>query len=317
MESVHDLANGRWHSILPALGVEAKHLRNKHGPCPICGGTDRYRFDDKDGRGTWFCNRCGAGNGVDLVMRLKGCSFLDAVDLIRSLAGVAAKEAPKRKRTEEEIRKTKNDAWRFAVPVQRDDPVGCWLAYRAGVWAFPSCLRTHMRAMYWDGGKRSFHPAMMAMVTGPHDLPVNIHRTFLTLDGRKANVPSPRMAMEGPIPSGSAIRLAKHDAVLGVAEGIETAFAAMALFGVPVWSTMNSGLLKTWEPPAGVTDVIVFGDHDLKFGGQAAAMALAHRLACDGANPRTVRLEIPPRPGDDWNDVWMRQHAGASREGTP
>ena len=49
----------RWLAILPALGVPSHFLRNKHGPCPVCGGKDRFRFDDKDGKGTFFCNGCG------------------------------------------------------------------------------------------------------------------------------------------------------------------------------------------------------------------------------------------------------------------
>lgn len=28
----------------------------RHGPCPICGGKDRFRVDNKDDDGTWYCN---------------------------------------------------------------------------------------------------------------------------------------------------------------------------------------------------------------------------------------------------------------------
>ncbi len=52
-------ARGHWAKILPALGVNI--LKNRHQPCPVCGGKDRFRFDDQEGRGTWFCNQCGAG----------------------------------------------------------------------------------------------------------------------------------------------------------------------------------------------------------------------------------------------------------------
>ena len=54
----------------PSLGVPAKALTNRHGPCPVCGGKDRFRFDDKGGRGTWICSTCGAGDGIELVKRL-------------------------------------------------------------------------------------------------------------------------------------------------------------------------------------------------------------------------------------------------------
>ncbi|EKR8964141.1 DNA primase, partial [Salmonella enterica] len=43
-------ACGHWPNILPALGV--KVIKNRHQACPVCGGSDRFRFDDKEGRGT-------------------------------------------------------------------------------------------------------------------------------------------------------------------------------------------------------------------------------------------------------------------------
>ena len=69
-EPLKDRALGRWRGILPALGVPAKALSNRHGPCPMCGGKDRFRFDDKGGRGTWICSKCGAGDGIELVKRI-------------------------------------------------------------------------------------------------------------------------------------------------------------------------------------------------------------------------------------------------------
>ena len=53
---IKELAIGMWPQILPALGVGRGFLENKHGPCPLCGGKDRYRFDDKNGRGTFGDN---------------------------------------------------------------------------------------------------------------------------------------------------------------------------------------------------------------------------------------------------------------------
>ncbi|ENI6011903.1 DNA primase, partial [Salmonella enterica] len=42
-------ACGHWPRILPALGV--KVIKNRHQSCPVCGGSDRFRFDDKEGCG--------------------------------------------------------------------------------------------------------------------------------------------------------------------------------------------------------------------------------------------------------------------------
>jgi phage/plasmid primase-like uncharacterized protein len=69
-----------WSSVLQKLGVEANLLlnKNKTGPCPICVGKTRFRFDDLDGRGTWICSHCGAGDGFGLLMRLHGWDFPEA-----------------------------------------------------------------------------------------------------------------------------------------------------------------------------------------------------------------------------------------------
>lgn len=50
-------ARNQWETIFPALGITMP-ARGKKGACPVCGGKDRLHFDDKEGRGTWFCRQC-------------------------------------------------------------------------------------------------------------------------------------------------------------------------------------------------------------------------------------------------------------------
>lgn len=57
------LANGRWHRILENLGVNPALLKNSHSACPGCGGVDRFRFDDQEGRGTFICSQ-GTGEPI-------------------------------------------------------------------------------------------------------------------------------------------------------------------------------------------------------------------------------------------------------------
>ena len=97
MTKVIDLANGHWPSILGALaGLSADQLTDKHQPCPLCGGKDRYRFDDQDGSGSWFCNKCGGpqqsgggGTGMDLLMRRTGWQFKEAAQRVEQHLGIA------------------------------------------------------------------------------------------------------------------------------------------------------------------------------------------------------------------------------------
>jgi putative DNA primase/helicase len=86
-------------------GLSPEQLTDTHQPCPNCGGEDRYRWDQDDGPGGWFCNQCGGkdrmgggGNGMDLLMRVKGWEFKDACRRVEEHLGIAStRPAPKAK----------------------------------------------------------------------------------------------------------------------------------------------------------------------------------------------------------------------------
>jgi putative DNA primase/helicase len=296
-----DRAQGRWAGILSAIGIESNHLRPKHGPCPMCGGKDRFRFDDKEGRGTWICSHCGAGDGVDLVMRKSGCDFKEAARRIESVIGEAPQVAQRPAMSDGKQREERNKLWLGSKPVAKGDQVDRYLEARGvSLDLYPVCLRTGLRVMC-TGEPMSFHPAMIALVHGADGRPATLHRTYLDEYGDKARVESPRRVMPGAHPKGSAVRLAPADLpILGIAEGIETALAASRLFGIPCWAALNAAMLDAWSPPEGVNEVFVFGDNDASFTGQNAAFSLAWRLTAQGIR---ARVEIPQLVGTDWNDA--------------
>jgi len=102
MTKITDLARGKWPDILASLaGISSAQLTDKHQPCPLCGGKNRYRFDDIDGTGSWFCNQCGGkdqsgggGSGMDLLIRKTGWDFTEAADRIRQYLGVMPSSVP-------------------------------------------------------------------------------------------------------------------------------------------------------------------------------------------------------------------------------
>ena len=57
------------------------------GPCPFCGGTDRFHIVPSAGK--WYCRQCTprGGDAIDYVQRREQVAFQAAVDL---LAGVTA-----------------------------------------------------------------------------------------------------------------------------------------------------------------------------------------------------------------------------------
>lgn len=301
---ISDRARGRWRDILVGLGVPAQFLNGKHQPCPVCGGKDRARFDDKAGKGTYFCNNCGSGDGVKLLQTMHGWDFKRTVQEIEKVIGGASFVEPSREQTDDRAKQALRKAWVESRPVEAGDPVTRYLARRGIRWTPEiSNLRYHEGLTYrHDNGKYTRHPAMLAVVMDAAGVPVIIHRTYLTLDGRKADVPTPRKVMTGQIPMGSAIRLFPPEEELGVAEGIENALAANRMSWIPVWSVLNATLLTSWEPPAGVKRVHIFGDNDGNFTGQVSAYTLARRLAVKGVE---VQVRLPNRTGTDWNDVLL------------
>lgn len=56
-KEIRAAAQYRWPEIHAAIGIDPKFLRDKHQPCPACNdGHDRFRYDDKDGNGTFFAH---------------------------------------------------------------------------------------------------------------------------------------------------------------------------------------------------------------------------------------------------------------------
>lgn len=306
--SVRDVAAGRWSGILHALGVPEAALTGRHGPCPSCGGRDRFRFDDKDGRGTWYCSHCGAGDGVSLVMAFLGVDFKAAAVEVERVAGVVQSGSIASQPDEAAKVAKLRRVWDEARPLQPGDEAMHYLAGRGlAIKSVPACLRLHPSLAYFDGrneiGKFS---ALLARVVAPDGSGATLHRTYLH-GGRKAPVPSPKKLMPGKPIAGAAIRLAPAGEWLGVAEGIETALAASQLFNAPVWSCVSAACIESFEPPAGVQTLTVFSDNDANFTGQAAAFALAKRLSGRGI---VCEVAIPPGVGD-WLDVLNQREVAA------
>ncbi|UYJ85537.1 DUF927 domain-containing protein [Yersinia enterocolitica] len=91
VNDVRSKAKGHWEAILQRLDIPTNR---SEGECPSCGGKTRYRFDDREGRGTYYCSHCGAGTGLDLVMKVNQCDARSAAEMV---AGVMALPLPEPK----------------------------------------------------------------------------------------------------------------------------------------------------------------------------------------------------------------------------
>jgi putative DNA primase/helicase len=291
----------RWRSILPHFGIGETFLTGNHGPCPVCGGKDRFRFDDKEGRGTFYCSgSCGAGDGPKLIMLKTGMRFADLADEIRRRLGETTEEAPRPGVDPQRHRQACRTLWQGSTPVF-DDEAAHYLKGRGLAGPWPHALRFCAKASVTGHPTKAALPALVALVTAPDGANVNIHRTYLE-QGRKAGMPAPRKMMPGSVPEGSAIRLGAHDGRLGIAEGIETALMVRQRFGITCWSAIDAEKLKRFAIPDDVKELHVFGDNDLNYVGQAAAFELGRRASLLPNGPDRVIVSIPPKPGTDWAD---------------
>ena len=297
--NIHEDACGRWRAILPQLGVGVRFLTDKHGPCPCCGGKDRFRFDDQEGKGTYYCNGCGAGTGIDLVMKVNKIDFREASKRVRDLCGSAPVSVKKAVHRSFDLAAT---IWAHSHPLTGFDIASKYLRNRGlKISEYPKMLRFHPSATYVHEDKsKTKHPALIARFVSSDGYSSTVHQTFLTPDGEKAKLEPCRKLAPGKIPLGGAVRLANSAETMGIAEGIETALSAAVLFDLPVWSALTAGALSRWEPPSHVRHAVVFADNDASFTGQSAAFQLAHRLKVEG---RSVEVRIPDIEDTDWNDL--------------
>lgn len=293
-----DAAAGKWPGILVALGVDDRFLGKKHGACPFCGGgSDRYRFDDKNGSGSFICSQCGAGNGMEFVVRFLGVPFREAAAAVDRVVGNVEVSRRTEERTEAQKVQAIKRVLRECRTVVHGDPVWKYLNGRTGIELIPSDIKFHPALFHKDGGQ---HPAMIAVMRGPDGTGVTLHRTYLTEQGEKASVDPVKMLMPGKALRGACVRLSRVDEHIGIGEGIETSLAAAIRFGIPTWAATNATLLEQWMPPEGVKRVRICGDNDASYVGQAAAYNLAKRLVRDGF---AVEISIPDGVDTDFCDA--------------
>lgn len=285
---VPDIEPGRMHRY-PTNNVRS----DKAGWCKL--------FDDERA-GVFGCYR----QGISEIWHADDVECLTPAERAERARQIAHARAEREAEQQERwaANATRNAAtWAAARSLSPGDSATLYLKRRgmAGLWPLPESLRLHRGLEYWDDGEMlGIFPALLAPLVGPDGRMLALHRTYLTKDGRKADVPQPKkLTGAAGYLSGSCIPLHRPvRGALGIAEGIETALAAWAGSGVPVVAAYSAGNLAAWRWPADLQRVVIFGDNDAA--GRAAALALSTRVKAAG-----LRCEVmtPADEGTDWCDV--------------
>ncbi len=340
---VRNAARGAWLSVLDSLAPELERAIEKPGKrhigCPVHGGNDGFRlFRDANISGGGICNSCGAKpDGFSLLMWLKGWSFPEALLAVANELGIFTDSNHKKpvvKRKPVAVNNSKSFVddnklkvilrivWQESKPISDPDaePVRLYLQSRGLDSLIPDwpSIRFHPKMQYRneDGKLIGHFPAMLALVEKGNEA-ITIHRTFLTDDGRKAAVDSPKKMMPAPsnkLVVGSAIRLGNPGRVLAVTEGIETALAVLEATGMVTWSLISAAMMSQFLIPSGVEKLVIWSDLDRSFAGSFAAQKLAERAKAQGVEA-VIREPKGPLPADvksiDWLDVLNQQGPNA------
>jgi putative DNA primase/helicase len=333
----------QWLSLLVSYGVPESALTGDASPCPKCGGTDRFTYDNKRGRGDWVCRQCDnghpmAGDGLKLICRVSGLSFFElmleleggSLDEARHKATTVRSPAPapsaKRKADPAFVEKRLTSMWESAKPLAAGDLAMRYLLARVpDLRVAPSkALRLAMLEYRHEKKVIGSWPGIIARYELPDGRLGTLHRTFLErAKPAKATIVSPDGEVLDPKLNdmtlnplaGGAVRLMEPaNGEIGVGEGLETAYAAHMQFGVPVWYCLNCILLRQFVVPEGlgirVVHIFVDFDHvDPKTGkspGMVAGVELAKRLKVEGY---VAIIHRPKLRGTDFCDEWCARVA--------
>lgn len=266
-----------------------------YGPCPVCGGKDRFAVNIQ--KRIFICRGEAGGDVIGLVQHLDRCDFLAAC---QTLAGrppphgqgramtaaeevaadarrlerekASAREAEKEQRRRKRRVATAAEIWAECRPVAGTIAeaylIGRGIPVPPEGW--PDVIGFHGN-VEWEIGATSDetgrvpgprHPALVARIQDMDGETVAIQQIFLSPTGKKAPL-DPNKVTLGPF-LGGAVRLGGLSASVDACEGIETGLAVREIIGYrrPVWCCMGTSGLAGVEPPLGTRIHMIWPDGD-------------------------------------------------------
>lgn len=196
---------------------------NLAGPCPKCGGDDRFGVDTAQDK--WLCRGCGVGgnDAISMVILLwptkgttYGESFLEACEIITGRKRTDIMSEEEIRQREEALAKKKADQADTAARKRREamesamrlwkrtrpagDHVAAYMKARGLPVDVSRLLTVHEMddLEYWHDGKvRHKGPAMVSVILDSAGKFCGVHRTWLDPNGKKGKAV---IVMDGPEP---------------------------------------------------------------------------------------------------------------------
>ncbi len=294
-------ACGNWPELLAAVGIDTPS-RGKHGPCPVCGGSDRFRLDDKGGRGTWICNQCGAGDGLDLVSKVTGKPPKEVAELLAPLVGLSAggldpaererihqQQQARAEADAKQAEQQRQKATRRAAAIMRSCEPGQapYLVHKRLRWPCGALNRQVIAvgAMTFPAGS-----LVVPLIDEAGEL-VNVQ--LIDDRGGKSYLAGGRKA--------GAFHRIEGGELVAVVEGYSTGLSVHLASGATVYCAMDCGNLaavaqiaRRQHPEA---RILLCGDNDADTQGNPGKTKAEHAAAAIGG-----LVALPPEFSGDWND---------------
>jgi hypothetical protein len=300
------------------------------GPCPNCGGKDRFAINprkiSKHGKpGLFGCRRCGAGGDViDFEQFLNGTTFRDA---IKNLSGAPVEEDPG-----EAARQARK--WAFHREVVDETVAGLTpvlgspgetylrdeRAIDTGLPAIRRTLET-ITAVGWrtsvyfaqpDPNEpfHELHGQRLGCIVGVMTDPMTgerlgpISRTYIHRGQKIGKAKTLKRAENERL---GVVKVSSEADIrrLAIATGYETALSLLEMGDAPVWSTGSDAIMRLLPVIDSVKQLLIGADNDAKGPGERGASERAARelRARWLAAGRKAQFFMPPGFKTDFNDV--------------
>jgi phage/plasmid primase-like uncharacterized protein len=275
MISITDIARARAIRIedeIARRGITLKRAgAEQFGPCPVCGGTDRFAINVH--KQVFNCRVCGAkGDVIALVQHLDDVSFKDAITtLTGDGAGTTPPPKPAKPHDDEDDKASKAAwLWSQRKPIIQGTPPWLYLRKRAYTGPIPGTLAyLPPRGPYPAAMIAAFGMAAEcdepAIISAPKAV-TGVHLTRLTADGDKApNADGKPKIMRG-VCKGAPITISPPNDLLGMAvtEGIEDGLSIYQATGLGVWAAGSAVFMPALAPliPDYIETVTIYAHDD-------------------------------------------------------
>lgn len=287
--------NGRWRDVLENYGARLPS-GHKHGACPCCGGKDRFRFDDKNGRGTWYCSQCPeeSGGGLKLLSMLIGKSTMETA---KELVGDDDYKttAPKRvfvQKDEDAIRKANIEQAKKGAVLLMQSSVMSDHQYMANK-GFSGQWPTNGQPIFSNNGIIKANQLLLVPFYKNDEL-INVQK--ITVDGTKRPLWGGDMSGVQHVIDGKTNSLA-------IVEGYATGVTVNMLTGYKTYCGYNTGNLaaavKKAKADHPTAKIVIFADHDKL--DETHNRRPGEYFANEAAAPFGAIVALPPDLGD-WDD---------------